>query len=100
MVGAAHPTMLSATHLIRMKIIKVKTGDATKALEALDRGGLDLSKVSDSVKKIFAIARRGATNSLYVEVDVKKIIKEVVARKDAAVIEYTQKFDGIDIAGR
>jgi len=83
-----------------MKIIKVKTGDATKALEALDRGGLDLSKVSDSVKKIFAIARRGATNSLYVEVDVKKIIKEVVARKDAAVIEYTQKFDGIDIAGR
>jgi len=83
-----------------MKIIHLKSGEISKAIADLYSAGLYLTEVSDSVNEIFAIARRGATDSYNVEADVRKILEEVETRGDAAVIDYTRKFDGVDITDR
>jgi histidinol dehydrogenase len=46
------------------------------------------------------IAKRGAASSASVEPVVRRIIKDVRARGDEALSEYTERFDGVDTRGR
>lgn len=83
-----------------MEIIYSKAGELSKALDVINKGGLDLTTASDSVNTFFAIARRFNTDSFNVEVGVKAILEDVRVRGDAAVVEYTHRFDGIDISNK
>ncbi len=67
-----------------MKIIELKAGELSKGLDAL-RGTLALAETK---------ALRAA------EKIVQPILEDVFDRKDAAVAEYTRKFDGADVLGR
>lgn len=62
-------------------------------------------RIIDSKDKSFpevlsSITKRGEQDTSAVEAAVKKILDDVRAKGDKAVLEYTKKFDGVDLKGR
>ncbi|MBI5886173.1 MAG: histidinol dehydrogenase [Deltaproteobacteria bacterium] len=86
-----------------MKIIKLNSADDSKNIDALDKGNLAVSKLCDSLLDFLLILDSGSRvdkGSLEIDKKVTEILSQVLQRQDAAVINYTKKFDGVDVTGR